>query len=48
VNARITGKAASDAVIFTGDGATGAIAKLIRSLELQIPLPMVCICRIYM
>lgn len=38
VNAKITGKAAMDVVIFTGTGTTGAIMKLVLSLGLNIPL----------
>lgn len=41
VNAKITGKAACDAVIFAGNGTTGAVDKLIRSLGLHLPLPPV-------
>lgn len=39
VNARITGKASPDAVIFTGNGVTASIHKLITSLGLHVPLP---------
>ena len=39
VNARITGKASPDAVIFTGNGVTASIHKLISSLGLHVPLP---------
>ena len=39
VNAKITGRAAEDVVIFTGNGTTAAISKLVASLGLHLPLP---------
>jgi selenocysteine lyase/cysteine desulfurase len=39
VNAKVTGRAAVDVVIFTGNGTTAAINKLILSIGLNIPLP---------
>jgi selenocysteine lyase/cysteine desulfurase len=39
-NAKITGKASADVVLFTGNGTTAAIAKLITSLGLHIPIPI--------
>ena len=42
VNARITGRASEDVVLFVGNGTTGAIAKLITSLGLMLPLPSAC------
>ena len=39
MNARITGKAASDVVVFTGNGVTASIAKVIRSMGLHLPIP---------
>ena len=39
VNAKITGRAAVDVVVFTGNGTTAAINKLILSLGLNTPLP---------
>lgn len=42
VNARIMGRASEDVVLFVGNGTTGAIAKLIISLGLKLPLPFKC------
>jgi len=39
VNAKITGKAAEDVVIFTGNGTTNCIDKLVSALGLNAPLP---------
>ena len=39
VNAKITGKAALDVVLFTGNGTTSAINKLVLALGLHLPLP---------
>lgn len=39
VNAKITGRAAEDLVLFTGNGTSGAIQKLVLALELHVPLP---------
>ena len=39
VNAKITGKAALDVVLFTGTGTTSAINKLVLALGLHLPLP---------
>ena len=39
VNAKITGKAAEDLVLFTGNGTSGAVHKLVLALDLHIPLP---------
>lgn len=39
VNAKVTGKAAEDVVLFTGNGTTSAVNKLVHSLGLNIPLP---------
>lgn len=39
VNAKTTGRAAIDVVIFTGNGSTAAFSKLISSLGLNQPLP---------
>jgi selenocysteine lyase/cysteine desulfurase len=39
VNAKITGRASEDLVLFTGNGTTGAIRKLILALGLHTPLP---------
>ena len=39
VNAKVTGRAAEDVVIFTGNGTTAAVNKLIVSLGLHIPIP---------
>ena len=39
VNAKVTGRAAEDVVIFTGNGTTAAVTKLILSLGLHLPLP---------
>ena len=38
-NARVTGRAADDVVLFCGAGATGAVATLVRALELHRPWP---------
>jgi selenocysteine lyase/cysteine desulfurase len=38
-NAKVTGRAAEDVVIFTGNGTTAAINKLVLSLGLNTPLP---------
>ena len=38
VNAKITGKAAEDVVLFVGNGTTAAVNKLVDSLGLNIPL----------
>lgn len=37
-NAKVTGKAALDTVLFTGSGTTNAVTKLVRSLDLHIPV----------
>ena len=39
VNAKVTGRAAEDVVIFTGNGTTAAFNKLVMALGLHIPLP---------
>eukprot|EP00602_Paraphysomonas_sp_CaronLab_P001188 CAMPEP_0185020696 /NCGR_PEP_ID=MMETSP1103-20130426/3333_1 /TAXON_ID=36769 /ORGANISM="Paraphysomonas bandaiensis, Strain Caron Lab Isolate" /LENGTH=1106 /DNA_ID=CAMNT_0027551757 /DNA_START=21 /DNA_END=3341 /DNA_ORIENTATION=- len=39
VNAKITGKASTDIVLFTGNGTTAAVNKLVLSLGLHLPLP---------
>jgi len=39
VNAKVTGKAAEDVVIFTGNGTTAAVNKLVDALGLNLPLP---------
>lgn len=39
VNAKVTGRAAVDVVVFTGNGTTAAINKLILSLGFNTPLP---------
>jgi selenocysteine lyase/cysteine desulfurase len=39
VNARITGRAAEDVVLFTGSGTTAAVSRLVASLGLHLPLP---------
>jgi selenocysteine lyase/cysteine desulfurase/tRNA(Ile)-lysidine synthase TilS/MesJ len=39
VNAKVTGRAAEDVVLFTGSGATAAIVKLVQLLGLHVPLP---------
>ena len=39
VNAKITGRAAEDVVIFTGNGTTSCVDKLVSSLGLNAPLP---------
>jgi selenocysteine lyase/cysteine desulfurase len=39
VNAKITGRAAADVVLFTGNGTTAAAHKLVESLGLKTPLP---------
>lgn len=36
---QVTGRAAEDVVLFTGTGATGAVAKLVNALGLSVPLP---------
>jgi hypothetical protein len=41
VNAKVTGRASVDVVLFTGNGTTGAVNKLVDSLGLQYPLPLV-------
>jgi selenocysteine lyase/cysteine desulfurase len=38
VNAKITGRAAEDVVIFTGNGSTDAFNKIVMSLGLHLPL----------
>ena len=38
VNAKVTGRAADDVVIFTGNGSTDAINKLVLSLQLNVPI----------
>ncbi len=40
VNAKVTGKAAVDVVIFTGNGTTAAVKKLVQSLGLHLPFPV--------
>mmetsp|Transcript_108897 Transcript_108897/g.213357 ORF Transcript_108897/g.213357 Transcript_108897/m.213357 type:complete len:1217 (+) Transcript_108897:19-3669(+) len=42
VNAKVTGKAAEDVVLFTGNGTTAAVNKLVDSLGLNLPLPVGC------
>ena len=37
VNAKVTGKAAEDVVLFTGNGTTSAVHKLVQSLGLHLP-----------
>lgn len=37
-NAKVTGKAALDVVIFVGSGTTNAVTKLVHSLDLHLPL----------
>ena len=44
VNAKVTGRAADDVVIFTGNGSTDAINKLVLSLQLNIPIKVLFIC----
>ena len=50
VNAKVTGKAATDMVLFTGNGTTAAVNKLVHALGLHLPLPevrsdeYVCVC----
>lgn len=39
VNAKVTGRAAVDAVLFTGSGCTSAINKLVKILGLHLPAP---------
>lgn len=39
VNARITGKAADDVVVFCGSGATSAVSKMVHVLGLAAPYP---------
>lgn len=39
VNAKVTGKAAEDVVIFTGNGTTAAVNKLVDALGLNLPIP---------
>lgn len=39
VNAKVTGKAAEDVVIFTGNGTTAAVNKLVDALGLNTPFP---------
>lgn len=39
VNAKVTGRAAVDVVVFTGNGTTAAINKLVFSLGFHMPLP---------
>jgi selenocysteine lyase/cysteine desulfurase len=43
VNAKVTGRASVDVVLFTGNGTTAAVNKLVDSLSLQFPLPEVCV-----
>lgn len=38
VNAKITGRGAEDCVLFTGQGTTSAVAKLVTALGLHVPL----------
>jgi len=38
VNARITGKAAEDVVLFVGNGCTAAVSKIVSIFDLNIPL----------
>lgn len=40
VNAKITGRASEDCVLFTGTGATEAVHKLVQALGLASPLPL--------
>ena len=40
VNAKVTGRAAVDVVVFTGNGTTAAINKLVLSLGFNMPLPV--------
>ena len=44
VNAKVTGRAADDVVIFTGNGSTDAINKLVLSLQLNIPIKVLYEC----
>lgn len=39
VNAKVTGKAAEDVVLFSGNGTTSAIEKLVQSMDLNLPVP---------
>lgn len=39
VNAKITGRGAEDSVLFTGQGSTSAVTKLVTALGLHVPLP---------
>ncbi|GAB5034220.1 cysteine desulfurase, partial [Nannochloropsis oceanica] len=39
VNARVTGKAAEDIILFTGSGCTAAVHKMVHVLNLNHPLP---------
>ncbi|CAM9968587.1 unnamed protein product, partial [Discosporangium mesarthrocarpum] len=39
VNAKVTGRVSEDVVIFTGSGATAAVAKLVSALGLGQPMP---------
>ena len=44
VNAKVTGRAADDVVIFTGNGSTDAINKLVLSLQLNILIKVLFEC----
>ena len=39
VNAKVTGRAATDVVLFTGNGTTSSIDKLIQGMGLNLPVP---------
>lgn len=39
VNAKVTGRAAEDCVLFAGQGSTSAVHKLVAALGLHVPLP---------
>jgi selenocysteine lyase/cysteine desulfurase/tRNA(Ile)-lysidine synthase TilS/MesJ len=40
VNAKVTGRAATDVVIFSGNGTTSSIDKLIQGMGLNLPIPV--------
>lgn len=42
MNAKITGRAAEDIVLFTGNGTTAAVNKLVIALGINVSLPQVC------
>ena len=39
VNAKVTGKAAEDVVLFSGNGTTSSIDKLVQGMGLNLPVP---------